>query len=43
MVTRWIQLCLMLSLQTTDRYTKVEMADLRGVIDRCHPREKQGP
>ncbi len=28
------------SLQTTERYTKVELADLRGVIDRCHPREK---
>jgi integrase/recombinase XerD len=30
------------SLQTTERYTRVEMADLRGVIDRCHPREKEG-
>lgn len=29
------------SLQTTERYTKVEVADLRGVIDRCHPREKK--
>lgn len=28
------------SLQTTERYTKVDMADLRAVIDRCHPREK---
>ncbi len=29
------------SLQATERYTQVEMADLRGVIDRCHPREKE--
>lgn len=29
------------SLQTTERYTKVELTDLRGVIDRCHPREKE--
>jgi site-specific recombinase XerD len=29
------------SLVTTERYTKVEMADLRQVIDRCHPREKR--
>jgi site-specific recombinase XerD len=28
------------SLQTTERYTKVELSDLRGVIDRCHPRER---
>lgn len=28
------------SLQTTERYTKVETADLRAVIQRCHPREK---
>ncbi len=28
------------SLATTERYTKVELSDLRGVIDRCHPREK---
>ncbi|HEM47151.1 MAG TPA: recombinase XerD, partial [Alphaproteobacteria bacterium] len=30
------------SLQTTERYTKVEVADLKAVIDRCHPREKAG-
>jgi integrase/recombinase XerD len=30
------------SLQTTERYTKVEVADLRRVIARCHPREKAG-
>ena len=30
------------SLQTTERYTKVEVADLRAVIDRCHPRERRG-
>ncbi len=29
------------SLVTTERYTKVETADLRQVIDRCHPREKR--
>jgi integrase/recombinase XerD len=28
------------SLQTTERYTKVEISDLRAVIQRCHPREK---
>jgi integrase/recombinase XerD len=28
------------SLQSTERYTKVEITDLRGVIRRCHPREK---
>jgi integrase/recombinase XerD len=28
------------SLQTTERYTKVQTSDLRQVIDRCHPREK---
>ena len=28
------------SLQSTERYTKVEMTDLRSVIRRCHPREK---
>jgi integrase/recombinase XerD len=28
------------SLNTTERYTKVEVTDLRKVIDRCHPREK---
>jgi len=28
------------SLATTERYTKVEVADLREVIERCHPREK---
>ena len=28
------------SLQTTERYTKVEVSDLRAVIQRCHPREK---
>jgi integrase/recombinase XerD len=31
------------SLQTTERYTKVEVADLREVIQRCHPREKGKP
>jgi integrase/recombinase XerD len=31
------------SLQTTERYTKVEVADLREVIQRCHPREKAKP
>jgi integrase/recombinase XerD len=29
------------SLQTTERYTRVEVADLKAVIDRCHPREKR--
>lgn len=28
------------SLQTTERYTKVEVTDLRAVIKRCHPRER---
>jgi integrase/recombinase XerD len=28
------------SLHTTERYTQVEVADLREVIRRCHPREK---
>ena len=28
------------SLQTTERYTRVEVSDLREVIRRCHPREK---
>lgn len=28
------------SLQTTERYTRVEVGDLRRVIERCHPREK---
>jgi integrase/recombinase XerD len=28
------------SLSTTERYTKVEINDLREVIERCHPREK---
>jgi site-specific recombinase XerD len=31
------------SLQTTERYTRVEVGDLRRVIERCHPREKQRP
>jgi integrase/recombinase XerD len=30
------------SLQTTERYTKVEVSDLKAVLDRCHPREKRG-
>jgi site-specific recombinase XerD len=29
------------SLKTTERYTRVEVGDLRRVIERCHPREKQ--
>lgn len=29
------------SLQTTERYTRVEVSDLRKVIARCHPREKR--
>ena len=29
------------SLQTTERYTKVEISDLRAVIQRCHPRERK--
>jgi site-specific recombinase XerD len=29
------------SLQSTERYTRVEVSDLRKVIERCHPREKQ--
>jgi integrase/recombinase XerD len=29
------------SLQTTERYTKVEVSDLREVIQRCHPRERK--
>ncbi len=29
------------SLQTTERYTKVEITDLRAVIKRCHPRERE--
>ncbi len=28
------------NLQTTERYTRVEVGDLREVIKRCHPREK---
>jgi integrase/recombinase XerD len=28
------------SLATTERYTKVEVQDLRAVIQRCHPRER---
>lgn len=28
------------SLRTTERYTKVEIQDLRAVIKRCHPREQ---
>ena len=28
------------SLQSTERYTRVEVSDLRKVIQRCHPREK---
>ena len=28
------------SLQTTERYTRVEVSDLRKVISRCHPRER---
>jgi site-specific recombinase XerD len=28
------------SLRTTERYTKVEIQDLRAVIKRCHPRER---
>ncbi len=28
------------SLSTTERYTKVDLQDLRKVIQRCHPREK---
>jgi site-specific recombinase XerD len=28
------------SLATTERYTRVEVSDLRAVIRRCHPREK---
>ena len=31
------------SLHTTERYTKVEVSDLRAVIQRCHPRERQEP
>jgi integrase/recombinase XerD len=29
------------SLQSTERYTRVEVSDLKDVIRRCHPREKQ--
>jgi integrase/recombinase XerD len=29
------------SLQTTERYTQVEITDLRAVIKRCHPRERE--
>lgn len=29
------------SLKTTERYTQVEVADLRAIIKRCHPREKE--
>lgn len=29
------------SLRTTERYTRVEVQDLKDVIRRCHPREKQ--
>ena len=29
------------SLATTEAYTKVEVADLKAVIQRCHPREKK--
>jgi site-specific recombinase XerD len=28
------------SLITTERYTRVEISDLRKVIERCHPRER---
>ena len=28
------------SLQTTARYTRVDVEDLRQVLDRCHPRER---
>ena len=31
------------SLKTTERYTKVEVSDLRAVIQRCHPRERTAP
>jgi site-specific recombinase XerD len=30
------------SLQTTEAYTRVEVSDLREVIQRCHPRERTG-
>ena len=29
------------SLSTTERYTRVEVSDLREVIRRCHPRERE--
>ena len=31
------------SSDTTERYTRVEVSDLRRVVMRCHPRERQRP